>query len=192
MFNAILSIRYKSFFLFPALLMITSGFRPQPVTLYQITKGRIDFKSEAPLEIIKASSNDLIGLLDISKKNFSFKVIIHSFQGFNSPLQKEHFNENYLESDKYPDASFKGKIIEDADFSVDGIYQLRAKGILTIHNVPQERIIKSDVTVKNNIITVRSNFTVLLSDHNIPVPKVVNQKLANEIKVEVNATFEPR
>jgi polyisoprenoid-binding protein YceI len=172
--------------------MITTGFKPQPVTLYQITKGRIDFKSEAPLEIIKASSNDLIGLLDISKKNFSFKVVIHSFQGFNSPLQKEHFNENYLESDRYPDASFKGKIIEDADFSVDGTYQLRAKGILTIHNVSQERIIKSDVTVKNNVITVHSNFTVLLSDHNIPIPKVVNQKLANEIKVDVNATFEPR
>jgi hypothetical protein len=192
MFNTMLSIRYKNFFLFSVFLTITSGFRQQPVTLYQTTKGRIDFKSEAPLEIIKASSNELLGFLDISKKNFSFKVVIHSFQGFNSPLQKEHFNENYLESDKYPDASFKGKIIEDADFSVDGIYQLRAKGILTIHNVSQERIIKSDVTVKNNIITVHSNFTVLLSDHNIPIPKVVNQKLANEIKVEVNAIFEPR
>jgi hypothetical protein len=168
------------------------GFKQLPATLYHTTKGRIDFRSDAPFEIIKASSNDLIGLLDISKNNFSFKVLIRSFQGFNNPLQKEHFNENYLESDKYLDASFKGKIIEDADFSVDGTYPLRAKGILTIHNVSQERIIKSDVTVKNNIITVHSNFTVLLSDHNIPVPKVVNQKLANEIKVEVNATFEPR
>jgi YceI-like domain len=182
----------KNFLLFFILLLMLPGFTQQPATLYQTTKGRIDFRSDAPFEIIKASSNDLIGLLDISKNNFSFKVLIRSFQGFNNPLQKEHFNENYLESDKYPDASFKGKIIEEADLTVDGSYQLRAKGILTIHNVSQERIIKSDVTVKHNIITIHSSFTVLLSDHNIPIPKVVNQKLANEIKVEVTATFEPR
>ena len=97
-----------------------------------------------------------------------------------------------MESDKYPEASFKGKIIEDVDLSVDGTYQVRTKGILTIHNVPQERIIQSDITVKKNIITIHSAFTVLLSDHNIPIPMVVNQKLANEIKVEVNATLEPR
>ena len=144
------------------------------------------------MEIIRASSNDLLGLLDLDKKSFSFKVMIRSFQGFNSPLQKEHFNENYLESDKYPDASFKGKIIEDADLTADGSYELRAKGFLTVHNVAQERIIKTDVTVKNHIITVHSSFTVLLSDHNIPIPKVVYQKLANEIKVEVTATLEPR
>ena len=128
----------------------------------------------------------------MNKKNFSFKIDMHSFQGFNSPLQREHFNENYMESDKYPDASFKGKIIEDVDLTADGSYELRAKGTLTIHNVPQERIIKSNVTVKKNIITVNSNFTVLLSAHNIPIPKVVNQKLANEIMVEVNTVLEPR
>ena len=181
----------RNLLVLPAVLMVL-GFKPQPVTIFQTTGGRIDFRSDAPLEIISASSNELLGLLDLSKKNFSFKVTIRSVQGFNSPLQKEHFNENYLESDKYPDASFKGKIIEDADLSVDGTYQLRAKGMLMIHNVSQERIIKSDVTVKQNIITIHSNFTVLLSDHNIPIPKVVYQKLANEIKVEVTATLEPR
>ena len=77
------------------------------------------------------------------KKNFSLKVDVHSFQGFNSPLQKEHFNENYLESDKYPVASFTGKIIEDVDLSADGAYELRTKGTITIHNIPQERIIKA-------------------------------------------------
>ncbi len=184
---------YKHYNIFLFVLMIAgSGFKAQPSKLYQTTSGKISFRSDAPLEVIRASSNDLIGALDLSKNNFSFKIDIHSFQGFNSPLQKEHFNENYMESDKYPNASFSGKIIEDVDLSVDGTYNVRAKGILTIHNVSQERIIQSDVTVKKNIITVHSNFTVLLSDHNIPIPQVVNQKLANEIKVEMNATFEPR
>ena len=182
---------YKNI-VFAAAVLMVSGLKSQPVTIYHTTSGRIDFRSDAPLEIIRASSNDLLGVLDISKNNFSFKVVIRSFEGFNSPLQKEHFNENYLESDKYPEASFKGKIIEDADLTVDGTYEVRAKGNLTIHNVMQERIIKCAVTVKNKIITIHSNFTILLSDHNIPIPKVVYQKLANEIKVEVTATLEPR
>jgi len=182
---------YVNILFFFGLIIGTTSFKQQP-SIYQTTSGQIAFSSDAPLETIKAVSNDLIGLLDISKKNFSFKIDVHSFKGFNSPLQKEHFNENYMESDKYPYASFSGKIIEDIDLSVDGNYEIRAKGDLTIHNVSQERIIKSNVTVKNHILTVTSGFTVLLSDHNIPIPKVVYQKLANEIKVEVNATFEPR
>src|ERR1043166_9418670 len=134
MFNRIFFVRFKHFLLLAILTMVMPGFTTQPVTVYQTIKGRIDFRSDAPFEIIRASSNELLGLLDISKKNFAFKVGIRSFQGFNSPLQKEHFNENYLQSDEYPDASFNGKIIEDADLAVDGNYQVRAKGILTIHN----------------------------------------------------------
>jgi len=172
-------------------MLACSGFL-QPAPIYQTVNSKISFKSEAPLELIKASSDQLIGLLDNDKKVFSFKINIRSFQGFNSPLQKEHFNENYLESDKYPEASFKGKIIEDTDLSKDGTYEVRAKGILTIHGVTQERIIKSNVVVNNKKIIVTSNFSVLLSDHNIPIPIVVYKKLANEIKVEVVATLEPR
>lgn len=160
--------------------------------IYSEENGVISFRSEAPLELIRASSNQLIGFLDNNKKTFSFKISMRSFQGFNSPLQKEHFNENYVESDKFPDASFKGKIIEDVDLSKDGTYEVRAKGDLVIHGIKRERIIKSTVTVKNNIINVNSNFTVLLSDHNIPIPIVVYKKLANEIKVEAKITFEPR
>jgi len=161
-------------------------------SIYQTVNGAIAFRSEAPLELIRASSDQLIGAIDIDKKNFTFKILMRSFQGFNSPLQKEHFNENYVESDKFPEASFKGKIIEDQDLTVDGTYELRAKGELTIHGVSQERIIKSDVTVHNKIIMLKSSFSVLLSDHNIPIPKVVYQKLANEIKVDIKATLEPR
>jgi len=172
------------------ILFVHTGF--SQTSIYQTVNGIISFQSEAPLELIKASSDQLIDAIDVDKKNFTFKILMRSFQGFNSPLQKEHFNENYVESDKFPEASFKGKIIEDQDLTVDGTYELRAKGILTIHGVSQERIIKSNVTVNNKTITLKSSFSVLLSDHNIPIPKVVYQKLANEIKVDVNATLEPR
>lgn len=172
-------------------LVALTAFKLVP-NLFHATEGKIAFRSEAPMEVIKASSNSLVGILDTAKKNFSFKVPISSFEGFNSRTQREHFNENYMQTEKFPEASFKGKIIEDVDLSQEGSYTVRAKGILNIHGVEKERIIKTDITVKNGNFIVKSNFSVLLSDHNIPIPKVVYQKLANDIKVEVNATLQPR
>lgn len=154
---------------------------------YKVSNGSINFRSDAPLELIKAQSNELKGLFIPDKKQFAFIINIKSFKGFNSPLQQEHFNENYLESNKFPVASFEGKIIEDIDFTKDGIYTVRSKGNLSLHGVVQERIIKSEITIKNKNISIKSNFTVLLADHNIPIPKVVHEKLASEIKVEVKA-----
>lgn len=155
--------------------------------LYKSKSGTISFKSDLALETIIATSKDLKGIIDPTKKTFAFKVFIKTFEGFNSPLQKEHFNENYMMSDKYPEATFLGKIIEDIDFGKDGTYTIRAKGKLNLHGVEQERIIKSDLIIKGKSIKIKSNFTVMLSDYLIAIPKVVSEKLANEIKVEVNA-----
>jgi hypothetical protein len=167
------------------LLFPIEGFSQQQ--LFGTNNGSITFSSDAPLELIKATSNEMRGKFDISKKLFAFTVKIRSFDGFNSPLQKEHFNENYMESTQYPNASFSGKIIEDMDFSKDGMFTIRAKGNLTIHGMVQERIIKCDLLVKDGKISLKSNFTVPLIEHNIPIPKVVHEKLASEIKVEVKA-----
>jgi hypothetical protein len=170
------------------LLLVVLSFKIQaPLQDYTVKSGSIAFRSDAPLELIKAQSNELRGLLVPQKKQFAFIINIKSFKGFNSPLQQEHFNENYLESNKYATASFGGKIIEDIDYTKDGVYSIRAKGNLSIHGVVQERIIKSELTIKNNSISIKSNFTVLLNDHNITIPKVVNEKLASEIKVEIKA-----
>lgn len=173
------------------ILFISSSFK-DPVNIFNISKGSISFSSDAPLELITAGSNELKGLIETEKKQFAFSVKLRSFKGFNSGFQKEHFNENYLESDKYPDATFAGKIIEDVDFTKNNILTVRAKGILTVHGVQKERIIKSDMTIKNGTIFIKANFTVLLADHNIPIPKVVHEKLASEIKVEVKSELKVR
>lgn len=185
-------LQIKKYAICALLVLLSLKGLAQGSALYQTIDGQVTFKSEAPLEMIKASSNQLAGLLDNEKKTFSFKINIRTFQGFNSPLQKEHFNENYMESDKYPVASFTGKIIEDEDLSKDGKYEVRAKGVLTIHGVAQERIIKTNVSVRNNTITITTQFSVLLSDHNIPIPVIVYKKLANEINVDLTATLQPR
>lgn len=175
----------RSFF-FAILVFLHIAATVQP-KIYATNTGTIRFRSDAPLELINASSKELKGAVDADKKTFAFRIRMNSFEGFNSPLQKEHFNENYMESEKMPEALFSGKIIEDVNLSEPGTYSIRAKGTLTIHGVPQERIIKSDVEVSNGHMKIKSNFTVLLSDHNIPIPRVVKEKLANEIKVEIAA-----
>ena len=154
--------------------------------------GSIHFSSDAPQELIKADSKELKGAIETGDKAFSFKIRVSSFEGFNSGLQKVHFNENYMESATFPEASFKGKIIEDINWDKEGQYEIRAKGILTIHGVEQERIIKSMLSIKQGKLYLQSNFSVLLPDHNIPIPRIVKEKLAEEIKVEIKATLEGR
>ncbi len=160
--------------------------------VFSTKKGSVSFTSDAPLEVIKASSDELKGLIDPKANTFAFTIDMTSFRGFNSPLQMEHFNENYLETTTYQKSSFSGKIIEEVDFTKDGTHILRAKGKLEIHGVTTERIIKSEVTVKDGKFRVRSNFTVLLAEHDIAIPKIVHQKVAEEIQVAVDAEFESK
>ena len=160
--------------------------------LFEVNKGTIKFNSRAPQELIHASSDNLKGAIDLEKKTFAFKIGISSFLGFNSPLQREHFNENYMETDVFPEATYMGKIIEDVDLTKDGSYVVRAKGKLRIHGVEQERIIRSTIVSKQGKLFIESEFVVLLADHNIKIPKVVYSKLAPEINVSVNATLVQR
>lgn len=156
---------------------------------YSTNNGGITFRSEAVQELISANSEKLRGLIDADQRTFAFSILIRSFKGFNNGLQREHFNENYLESDKFPEATFKGKIIEQVDLRKEGKYFVRAKGTLSIHGVDQERIIKSTVTVQNNILHVESKFSIFITDHDIKVPRVVHEKIASEIEVTINADF---
>jgi hypothetical protein len=156
---------------------------------YSIQKGEIKFASKAQLELIQASSDKVQGLLDPATHLFAFNVDIKSFRGFNSELQREHFNEKYLESDKYPKAKFSGKIIEQVDLTANNVFEVRAKGDLEIHGVKQNRIIKSRIIIKDGIVTIESSFIVPLADHDIAIPNIVSQKIATEIEVEFKATM---
>lgn len=160
--------------------------------LYEVSTSSVSFNSNAPKELIHASTDKLKGYIDPQKKIFAFKLDIISFNGFNSPLQREHFNENYMESSLYPQATYMGKVIEDADVTRDGVYKVRAKGKLNIHGVEQERIINSIVETKGGKIVVTSDFIVPLADHNIKIPRIVYEKLAADINVTIKATLVPK
>ena len=154
-----------------------------------VADSKMTFTSDAELELITATSGRVRGLIDPATNKFAFIVDVKSFQGFNSALQREHFNEKYMESEKFPSASFSGKIIEPIDFSTEGSYDVRAKGELDIHGQKQIRIIKSKITIENGVVYLKTVFFVPLSDHNISIPSIVSQKIATEIEVDFTATM---
>ncbi|HYV91737.1 MAG TPA: YceI family protein [Chitinophagales bacterium] len=157
--------------------------------IFSCSDGVANFISYAPLEIIRAKSNHLRGAIDVSARTFLFAIRVNTFQGFNSGLQQEHFNENYMEAEKFPEATFRGKFIEEVDLTKDGTYDVRAKGMLGLHGVLQERIINGTIEVKNGAMHIHSQFSILLEDHNITVPRVVYQKISPEMEVTIDATL---
>ncbi len=155
--------------------------------IYKQVKGHVAFTSDAPLELIKAETDQVQSVIDSEKQTFAFAIPIASFQGFNNPLQREHFNENYMETEAFPKATFSGKIIERVDFATNKTYKVRAKGTLNIHGVETERVIDAQIEVHGTSLHIKSTFSVPLADHDIKIPKIVNQKIATEIQVVVKA-----
>ncbi len=157
--------------------------------MYRVQDGTVRFESDAPLEYITANSTKLRGIIHPERRTFAFTVDIETFEGFNSPLQRIHFNENYMETRRYPTGTFSGKFIEDIDLMADGEYEVRVKGMLNLHGVEKERIIKAMVRIRSGEILVDAHFNVLLEDHAIRIPKVVQQKIARMVDVDVRARF---
>jgi polyisoprenoid-binding protein YceI len=155
--------------------------------IYITHTGKAGIVSNAPLEVIKAESAEMNGAINLADRSFAFTIDNKSFKGFNSALQQEHFYENYMEVQDYPVSSFKGKIIEEIDPASSKEQVVRAKGILNIHGVEQERIIKGTVKITGKKLQLEAGFTVLLEDHQIKIPRVVYQKIAETIDVTISA-----
>ena len=181
------NIRFLNHFIVGVFLVFLFG-NVNAQSLYECPAGNISFTSNADLEIIKASSDKLKGLLDVEKNTFAFNIDVASFQGFNSDLQKEHFNENYLESNIFPKASFSGKIIDKID-PTKATQTIRAKGKMNIHGIQQERIINVELVKKGDSYTFSSGFNVLLADHGITIPRIVYQKISETIRVNVSGNL---
>ena len=186
--HKLLSSFYKALSLFALFCCIVVSASAQE--MYFIKESNVLFESDAPLEIIKASTSDMRGVVDPVLHTFGFSIATLSFKGFNSQLQRSHFNENYLESEKYPEITFSGKIIDEIDFTTPGIYSVRAKGMLTIKGIARERIIRSTVEVKTNTFELKSKFDVLLDDHDIRIPRIVYQKIAPTIQIVLTAVLQ--
>ncbi len=156
-----------------------------------ITKiGELRFFFTTPVEDISAVNSSLSGVLNTSTSEVQMRAAITGFV-FKKPLMQEHFNENYMESDKFPTAIFKGKINEEVDYSKDGVYNVTVTGKLTIHGVEKERTLDGTITVKERAIMIASQFKVKFADHDIEIPTLQTAIIPKETDVKITGTFEP-
>ena len=158
--------------------------------VYSTKNGKISFFSKAPLEDIEASTSEVESKLASSTGQVVFTLLIKGFQ-FENQLMEDHFNENYLESNKFPKSDFKGYItnVKDINFAKDGTYPAKVKGNLTIHGVTKEIESDGTVEVKGGKVTAKTKFPVKLKDHNIG-GAMVGKKIAETIMVNVNCQYD--
>jgi hypothetical protein len=158
--------------------------------IYVCKNTRITLYSSAPIEDVKAVSSIGVSVYNPVSGELSFSVPIRSFQ-FDKSLMQEHFNSDYMESDKYPRATFKGKVQEQIDLNKDGVYPVKVSGEFTVHGITHARTIQGTITVKNGMPGITSEFMVKCADHHIDIPQIVFHNIAESIKINVAATYSP-
>jgi polyisoprenoid-binding protein YceI len=177
----------KTLFVLAALLALSA---PAFAQKFFTRDAKVTFNSNTPLEKIEAVNKSGTAVIDTKTGRMEWKVLIKNFL-FEKALMQEHFNENYMESSKFPNATFKGDIanVGSVDFGKDGKYPVTAKGKLNIHGVERDVEIPGTITVSGGTVKVNSNFTVAVADYGISIPAVVKDNIAKQINVGVDAAL---
>lgn len=154
--------------------------------------GHTKFFSSAPLEDIEAHNDQVQSVLDFTKQEVVVSMAMQDFE-FDKSLMREHFNENYVESEKYPKAIFRGTFSNGStiDPSQDGEYTVTVKGTMTIHGVTQPITTQGTIVVAGEKINAQTKFTVKVADHDIDIPKIVFHNIAEEVEVTVDLKYDP-
>ena len=154
--------------------------------------GKITFYSKASLENIEAHNKTVTCVLDSKTGNLQFAVMMKAFE-FEKALMQEHFNENYIESHKFPKAEFKGQVINnnDINYGKDGSYKAVVKGKLTLHGVTRDVETVGSIVVKAGKIDADAVFNVSLADYNVTIPNVVKDNISKTVSVTVDCVLEP-
>lgn len=174
-----------------ALMILCFGELANAQSIYISKDAQVSFFSSAPIENIEANTNQAVSAINMNTGSVFFKVPIKSFQ-FERELMQEHFNSDYLESDKYPYAEFQGKINPVPSIAKDGSYPVNVDGQLTIHGVTKPYQGSGTIEVKNGQIIAISSFKVKLADHNIKIPRLLTKNIAEVVDVKVNAGYQPQ
>jgi hypothetical protein len=179
----------KHFLLLPAFILIFN-FSSAQNKLYSSNKSEFSFFSKTPLEDIDANNTRASSIINLSNRELVVRIPVSQFQ-FKNKLMQQHFNENYMESEKFPNATFKGKINEEIDLNKAGSYSVSASGMLNIHGIDQNRNLVGKLTVSENSLLLETKFEVLLVDHKIDIPKLVFKKIAEKINVSASINYVP-
>ncbi|MDD2793261.1 MAG: YceI family protein [Sediminibacterium sp.] len=156
--------------------------------------GKISFDattSKSPENIDGINKNSTC-VLDAQTGDIQFSVLMKGFE-FDRALMMEHFNENYVESDKFPKTTFKGNIVNNSaiNYTKDGSYPAKVKGKLSMHGETKEIETAGTITIKNGKVMVSATFPALLSDYKVGIPQLVADKVAKTAKITVDCTLDP-
>ena len=159
---------------------------------YLAKSGHVWFAASTPLETVEAHNHQATSYIDSNTGDIACQLLMKSFK-FDKALMEEHFNENYVESDKFPKGEFKGKIsnLSEINFKKDGIYKAVADGSLTIHGVTKQMKIEGTIEVKDNDLVVKAQTTITPEEFNIAIPAIVKDKIAKTIDINVDMTYNP-
>jgi len=158
-----------------------------------ITKdGYIRFYSHTIIEDITAENNEVAGIIDVINSDVLINVRMTAFR-FKKKLMEEHFNENYVESEKYPKAVFKGKIVnnQDVDYKREGIYKVIVKGEMTIRGVSNEVETDGTIEITSGGLVAKTEFILKPEDYGIKIPRIVRKNIAEEMEITVDMEFKP-
>ena len=158
---------------------------------YMTRSAKIHFFSKTDMENIEATNIKGTSVVDTKTGQMEFAVLMKAFE-FEKELMMEHFNENYVVSDKFPKATFKGMVLDIAsvNFEKDGVYPVKIKGQLTLHGVTKDITADGNFEIKDGKVLGKSSFIITLADYKIVIPSVVKDNISKTIKIDVAAAFE--
>lgn len=151
--------------------------------------GKISFYSKAPVENIEAENNQVLSVIDMSNGKMAISILMKSFM-FEKALMQEHFNENYVESDKYPKATFQGEISDFNSFS-ETTSKIDVKGTIKIHGISKPITVTADVKRLGEQFMLTGSFMLKLADFKIEIPSVVSKNIAKNVKVSFELNHKP-
>jgi polyisoprenoid-binding protein YceI len=170
------------------IFFLSSYFINSDAQIFMTTAGKVQFFSETPLENISAVNSNVSSLINTNTDSVFVRMKQTGFV-FKNALMQEHFNENYMESTKYPLATFRGKINEKVDYTQDGVYPVTSTGKFALHGVEKMESIKGTLTVKDHTLHLKAELMVHTADFKIEIPKLVFSKIAEDIKVNMSADY---
>ena len=183
----------KSIIHIAAMLLLAAA--PSFAQRFFANDGKIRFDATAPTspDRIEAATNSATCLLDATTGDLAWQVLIKGFK-FEKALMQEHFNENYMESDKFPKATFSGKItnLSEVNLKKDGVYKASVTGKMKMHGVEKEHSAQGVITVGGGKIALSSDFEIKLADYDIKIPSVVSANIAKAAKLSVNISLSPK
>lgn len=139
------------------------------------------------VELVEATNDQVGAVVDLENGNLAFQIQMRAFH-FNIALMEEHFNENYVESELYPKATFRGSFLDlPKDLSTE--QELMVEGTMDFHGIQKEMRFTVKLSLAGDVLLGDAQFILVCSDFGIEIPKIVADKLANAIQVKVNASL---